>query len=101
MLTLQKQQISLDWCPAIFAQTASPVERRGSGPFGLIVASIVGVLVWLFFILFYALFWSTHFTLFQNTVVFIASLAITVLLIGLMWLIFGARRFRSWSWNNW
>lgn len=59
-------------------------ETKKSSPIGLIVASIVGFLVWLVFILLFALCWSEAFNLFQNIVVFIVSLCITGLLIGLM-----------------
>jgi len=51
-----------------------------------IVLSIIGVVVWLVFILLYALYWSNGFSLFQNVIVTIVSLAIAGLLIGLMWL---------------
>ena len=54
-----------------------------------IIISIFGVLAWLFFILFFALFWSKGYNLFQDIVVFIASVGIMGLLIGLMWLIWG------------
>jgi hypothetical protein len=60
---------------------------RYEGPIGPVVLSILGIVAWLVFILLYALFWSTGFTLFQNVVVTIASLMITGLLIGAMWLI--------------
>ena len=68
-----------------------------SGSIGLIVASMVGVLVWLFFILLFALYWSEGFSLFQNIIVFIVSLCITGLLIGLMWIIWGRDKMRMWS----
>ncbi|MGD0644798.1 MAG: hypothetical protein ABSA75_07825 [Candidatus Bathyarchaeia archaeon] len=67
---------------------------RESGPFGLIIASMVGFLVWLVFILLFALFWSKGFNLFQNIIVFIVSLCITGLLIGLMWLIWSREKIR-------
>ena len=59
---------------------------------------MLGIIVWLVFILFYALFWSSHFSLFQNIVVFIASLCITALLIGIMWIIWGSKS-RMWVIN--
>ena len=52
-----------------------------------IIVSIVGVIGWLVFILLYALFWSKGFNLFQNVVVTVVSLAITAMLIGLMWVV--------------
>jgi hypothetical protein len=60
---------------------------------------MLGIIVWLVFILFYALYWSSHFSLFQNIVVFIVSLCITALLIGMMWIILGPRRHWMWGWN--
>ncbi|HZW57235.1 MAG TPA: hypothetical protein VFF30_13170 [Nitrososphaerales archaeon] len=54
---------------------------------GPIVASILGVVGWLVFILLYALFWSGGFSLFQNVIVTVVSLAIAGLLIGAMWLV--------------
>ena len=70
---------------------------RKSGAIGLVIASMVGFLVWLFFILFFALFWSEGFSLFQNIIVFIVSLCITGVLIGLMWIIWGQDKMRMWS----
>jgi hypothetical protein len=64
---------------------------------GLIVASMLGVTVWLVFIPLYALYWSGGFTLFQNVVVLIVSVCITVLLIGMMWIILGPEKYRTWG----
>lgn len=57
----------------------------------LIVLSILAFIVWLVFILFYALFWSTGFTLFQNIIVTIVSFLVTGGLMGIMWVIWGMR----------
>ena len=46
------------------------------GSIAPIVFSILGVIAWLVFILLYALFWSRGFSLFQNIIVTIVSLAI-------------------------
>ena len=74
------------------------MAKHNSGfPLGPIIVSVVGVLVWLIFILFFALFWSTHYNLFQDIVVFIATLCITALVIGLMWLIWGRHRWHWWT----
>ena len=63
-------------------------EKGTQGPpVGAIIASIVGVIGWLVFILLYALFWSKGYSLFQNVIVTIVSLAIAALLIGLMWVV--------------
>ena len=64
-------------------QTPSKYE----GPLGPVVASILGIIAWLVFILIYALYWSSGFSLFQNVIVTIVSLMIVGLLIGLMWLV--------------
>jgi high-affinity Fe2+/Pb2+ permease len=61
-------------------------STRYEGPFAAIIASILGVVAWLVFILLYALFWSKGFNLFENVIVTIVSLAITGLLIGAMWM---------------
>lgn len=51
-----------------------------------IVLSILGIIAWLVFILFYALYWSNGFTLFQNVIVTVVSFLIAGLVIGLMWM---------------
>ena len=85
----------------IESETAPPAETRTPLPIGLIVASMIGFLVWLVFILVFALYWSESFSLFQNIIVFIVSLCITGLLIGLMWIIWGRNKIQMWSqWNN-
>jgi hypothetical protein len=61
------------------------------------IASMLGVLVWLVFILFYALYWSDSFSVFQNVVVLIVSVGITGVLIGLMWVIMGPEKYRTWN----
>jgi len=75
--------------------------KRHSSPFLPIVVSILVTLVWLVFILFYALFWSRGYGLFQNFVVFFATLFIMALAIGLMWLIWGRNQWHWWSKQNW
>ena len=57
------------------------------GPMGPVIASILGIVAWLIFILIYALYWSKNFDLFQNVIVTIVSLSVTALLIGAMWLV--------------
>ena len=81
----------------IESESAPPIGMQKSGPTGLIVVSMVGFLAWLVFILLFALYWSEAFNLFQNIVVFIVSLCITGLLIGLMWIIWGRDKIRMWS----
>jgi len=48
--------------------------NRYEGPIAPIIGCILGVVAWLFFILVYALYWSSGFSLFQNVVVTIVSL---------------------------
>jgi len=78
-------------------ESAPPMETQKSLPIGLIVASMVGFLMWLVFILFFALYWSESLNLFQNIIVFIVSLCITGMLIGLMWIIWGRDKIQMWS----
>ncbi len=54
-------------------------------PRGLVIGSILGVVAWLVFILIFALYWSTQYSLFQDVIVTIVSLAVTALLIGAAW----------------
>jgi hypothetical protein len=63
-----------------------------------VIATIIIVIAWLVFILIYALQWSNAFSIFQNVIVTIVSLAITGLLIGLMWIIWGSRH--SWKFDE-
>jgi hypothetical protein len=64
----------------------SPTPVKNGVPTTPIVLSILGLIVWLVFILLYALYWSNGFSIFQNIIVTIVSLAIAGLLIGLMWM---------------
>ena len=77
-----------------------PMHERRHSLLGPIVATMLEVVAWLVFILLYALFWSKSYDLFQNIVVTIFSLAITGILIGVMWVAWGFRhhgRFGDWS----
>ena len=78
-------------------ENAARLEKQRSNPFGLVIASMIGFLVWLVFILLFALYWSEGFNLFQNAIVFIVSLCITGLIIGMMWIIWGRDRMQMWS----
>jgi hypothetical protein len=55
-------------------QQSWDITQRKSGFFIPIIVSVVGVLAWLIFILFFALFWSKGYNLFQDVVVFIVTL---------------------------
>jgi len=76
-------------------ETSQP-EWKHDAPIAPIVSSIIGAIAWLIFILLYALYWSQGFSLFQNIIVTIVSLAIAALLIGLMWIIWGTKYSRKW-----
>ena len=78
------------------------MRRRRGPPFALVIASMLGVVAWLVFILVYALFWSKGYDLFQNFVVTVFSLAITAILIGVMWMAWGFRNFGGFGdWSDW
>jgi len=63
-----------------------PALRVSEVPVTPIALSIVGGIAWLVFILLYALFWSSGYSLFQNVIVTIVSFLIAGLVIGLMWM---------------
>lgn len=65
--------------------------RRYEGPVAPVAASILGIMAWCIFIMFYALYWSVGFNLFQNLIVTVVSLIVTGLAIGLMWVLLGPR----------
>jgi len=69
----------------------SPYDWRRHMPFAPIVLSFLAVVVWLVFILLFALYWSTGFSLFQDVVVTIVSLILVGVLVGLMWVVWGMR----------
>ena len=71
--------------------------QKSGFPLAPIIVSIVGVLVWLIFILFFALFWSKGYNLFQDIVVLLATLCIAALAIGLMWVIWGRNQWHWWT----
>ena len=61
--------------------------------------SIVCLIGWLVFILYFALYQSNSFSVFQNVIVTIVSLIITGLVIGLIWLVYGAAH--HWKFGDW
>jgi hypothetical protein len=65
-------------------------------PLGAIVLTMLAVLAWLIFILLFALYWSSGFSLFQNVIVGIVSLGITAIVIGLGWVIWGMKFAKPW-----
>ncbi|HYB76266.1 MAG TPA: hypothetical protein VEC08_04845 [Nitrososphaerales archaeon] len=65
-------------------------------PIGGIVLSLLAVMAWLLFILFFALYWSSSYSLFQNIVVVIVTLGITGVVIGLGWVVWGVRHVKNW-----
>lgn len=72
-------------------------ERRedatttGPPPVGLIIASMLGIVAWLIFILIFALEWSRGYSLFQNLIVTVVSFAVAGILIGVMWVAFAPK----------
>lgn len=60
-------------------------------PLAPIVVSFLAVVVWLVFILLFALYWSTGFSLFQDVIVTIVSLLVMGVLVSLMWVVWGMR----------
>ena len=76
-------------------------QKKSGSPFIPIIASIVGVLAWLVFILLFALDWSKGYNLFQDIVVLIATLFITGIVIGLVWLVWGRNQWHWWTRGNW
>jgi hypothetical protein len=66
-------------------------------PIGGIVLTMVAIIVWLLFILFYALYWSSGYDLFQNIIVTVVTLGITAVVIGLGWVIWGFRHVKQWK----
>jgi VIT1/CCC1 family predicted Fe2+/Mn2+ transporter len=65
--------------------TADEPRKDAEPPPEAIILSAVGILGWLLFILFYALYWSSGFSLPHDFIVAVVSLAIVSVGIGLMW----------------
>lgn len=55
------------------------------------IASIVIAFGWVVFILLFAGFWAERFTLFQNIVIFFASIVVAIGLLAVMWAAWGMR----------
>ena len=55
------------------------------------IASIIIVFGWVLFILLFAGFWADKFTLFQNIVIFFASVIAAIGLLAVMWAAWGMR----------
>lgn len=86
----------------VFIQQESPKSPERPWPMGPAVGSIIIFIAWLVFILVYALYWSSGYDLFQNIIVTIVSLAISCLVVGLMWMVWGSRRhwmFDDYGWR--
>jgi len=78
-------------------------ERRGpwadwehNRPLGPILVTFLAIIVWLVFILVYALEWSTRYSTFQNAIVTVVTLVIACLFIGMGWVVWGMRRADRW-----
>jgi len=77
-------------------QPPMPPWTGGPGPLraGMrwrVTASILIVFGWLIFILLYAAFWAENFNLFQNIVIFFASIIAVIMLLAVMWAAWGMR----------
>lgn len=55
------------------------------------IASIIIAFGWVLFILLFAGFWAERFTLFQNVVIFFASIVAALGLLAVMWAAWGMR----------
>jgi len=55
------------------------------------IASIIIAFGWVLFILLFAGFWAERFTLFQNLVIFFASVVAAIGLLAVMWAAWGLR----------
>jgi cation transporter-like permease len=73
------------------------MDSKLRGAFVPVVLSILALIVWLSFILAYALLWSGRFSLFQDFIVAIVSFLVTGLLVSLMWVIWA---FKVAKWGN-
>jgi hypothetical protein len=63
-------------------------------------ATILMITAWLVFILIYAFVWSAPYSLFQNVVIFIASLIALFGLIAALWAGWGMR-YAGGGWEHW
>ncbi len=63
-------------------------------------ATILMITAWLVFILLYAALWSGQFSLFQNIVIFLATLILLMGSIGALWAAWGVR-FAGGGWEHW
>ena len=62
-----------------------------------LVVSILVLIVWVIFVLWFTLFLSPDFNLFQNIVITLGSLLLVGLVIGLMWVVWG---FSAGGWSS-
>lgn len=63
-------------------------------------ATIILGTAWLVFILLFAGFWASHFDLFQNIMIFFASIIVLLGLIAAFWASWGMR-FAGTNWDHW
>ena len=62
--------------------------------------SILMITAWIVFVLLLAAFWFVSFSLFQNIVIFFASLIVLIGLLGALWAAWGMR-FAGAGWEHW
>jgi hypothetical protein len=72
-----------------------PFDWKEHMPVAPMIVTFLAIAIWLVFILFYALFWSTGFNWFQNIIVTIVSIVLVGLVVGGTWMVWGMKYARS------
>jgi len=72
------------------------MSEKQPNPLVPLVISILALIVWVIFLLWFTLFLSPDFNLFQNVIITLGSLVLVGLAIGLMWVMWG---FTSGGWS--
>ena len=72
-------------------------EEKPKPPFVPTVVSILALIVWVIFLLWFIVSLSPDFDLFQNIVISLGSLLLVGLVVGLMWVVWG---FTAGGWSS-
>jgi len=72
------------------------VSEKQPNPLVPLVISILALIAWVIFLLWFTLYKSPDFNLFQNVIITLGSLVLVGLAIGLMWVMWG---FTSGGWS--
>ena len=72
-------------------------EKQQKPPFVPVVVSILALIVWVIFLLWFIVSLSPDFDLFQNIVITLGSLLLVGLVVGLMWVVWG---FTAGGWSS-